>query len=295
MSHLRPIMPQKRPKPRGRQHIFLGLPGSRPNQRVPATYAGRVALVLGRRSLLAQPPLDNGDVFTLPTGKGRSVRAPVRLPLELTELTATARVPGRASLDFASLAKRLTDSPRFAIRSDKKALRGVLSGRRVLDRGHGHTMITVGSTSTPHSIQIELFSGDHRGARRSYIDLPEFFEHVAEELRHPGRELSWLVGASFQLDAGKWRPVIPIPVRPDDAPQGAHIAGLDFAFSQDGDVPGLQRLFITTYDQSRTIVVRVLFTVRSIWDLKVLARAVELSEGYLRLFASKERQHVQQD
>jgi hypothetical protein len=196
-----------------------------------------------------------------PAQSKRRPTAPAAMPVGLESVALTARFR-KADLDFDGVLKQLSEAPGFSIHPKRSAARGIADVALIVGGAHAHVELRVTTKPDFRECYIEIARGAHHVVKPPARSLSDIIALIARHLKPAAITMRAFISAQFEFDARRWEPNVPLPFTPGSltanmggAPQ---IAGLDFAFKpSDGDQP-IRRGFITVYDESHLIMMRVL-------------------------------------
>jgi len=224
-----------------------------------------------------------------PPRQKKAKASPLKLPAGLTSLSATLRVSEDA-VSFDALEKFVKGVDHFEARAAVRGVRGVLVGGRALPGGHAHVTIDYVKAEKRFQIEVEVFNGPH-GPRLKGMSIADFFGGAGVWLRSGEKNTTTLLGANLALSLDDWSPVFDLPFTPAgitaQMPGLPKIAGVDFSFEQQTETQHLHRAFITTYDEIKRMVVRVLLTYDQPWDEGMLPASVTLVAAHLPILVKK--------
>jgi len=192
-----------------------------------------------------------------------------------------------SEVDFDRLIAPFKGVPKFQIRTDNLAIRGVLKSPGFSPPAHAHVEVDHAHDKGETSLQIEIFRGAGR-LPKDAMDLSGFIDKVGGALTNLTEERAFLASLNYNLKMSEWKPTVSLPYSPGalnaTLPGVAQIAGLDFAFAEGVDQP-LRRAFVTTYDRLDRMVVKLLLALTSPWDQGLPNKLFELGASQFPKFA----------
>lgn len=184
------------------------------------------------------------------------------VPEKLVLLSWTAQIaPG--VLDVDGLKAELSSLNMTAI--EEEIIRAAGRGDDRYPGYHSHVTIGRGSENADDLawwIELELWPGEAEvDASAQDASIDELMERIGKHLDKDVRSLSGALSSTFALPLESWEPKLPLPFAISSGlgqmPGSAKIAGVDLVFegAESGD---LLRAFITRYDETATLRVRLL-------------------------------------
>lgn len=180
----------------------------------------------------------------------------------------------------------------LSVRSDNGGVRGVCALAASVKSHHMHFSVERSSAEGSLALQLSILPGVHD----KKVAMPSF-DKVLIALRaamtESDAEFRGLLSANYAFDMKEWQPSFPLPIDgsgPLAASSGkARICGLDFVFEGDDSALSLVRGFVTTYEASEQIVVRLLYRFRGILNETLPYVMASSADFALSVLASKKQ------
>jgi hypothetical protein len=206
-----------------------------------------------------------------------------RLPegFELGRATFHVELP-----DVREVHKALAGAQQRDMREDATAVRGVLRTPELLN-AHAHFSASR-QPAGDWAIEYEIVRGPHGKHESAALDAAALFKRTKDILDLGTRPL--LMSLHFVLPLDRWRPPVTIPFAMPATlaamPGNPVIAGLDFAFPET-DSYGPRRVFVTTYEKTKQLVIRILSTHQPILGTDLTMTIVQSAREALEKLATK--------
>ena len=217
----------------------------------------------------------------------RKKKGPISFPEGLQRASCTIRLK-KSALDFARLRDEFLERKGFQARSDEKAVRGALRAGALFSDGHTHLEVTQEKNGV--EIEFEFVRQSHGGGLSGLGATSTSLRILAERV-----DLEKIVGPAFisayyRLELDSWRSIVELPfITPgitEGVPGRPKIAGLDFSFPDTSAERPLSRAFVTTYESSKKMVIRLLLRSDVTIDNDLPRRVFELTTREFAHFAS---------
>ncbi len=193
------------------------------------------------------------------------------------------------AIDTEALFAAVSGSKFAEFRKGNSGVRCVL---RLEDFRDSHAHFAAGrlSGTTDWTLDYEVVDGLHGEHGNADLDDETFLKRIDGLFRSSAADPVGLLSCHFSFSLKDWAPTVALPFKPamplPGTPGSPSIAGVDFVFP---DEPGtaLRRAFVTTYETTEQVIVRLLLTFEATFACGFTARLIDAAASSVTGFVSR--------